>query len=114
MWGNRDGVSGAVNHSRGLFLLLQDAQQDHHRLFFPPSILSLPSFHRLENQVLDLLAQIVPSSSPAILKATGGYLYEEIFAENPLLGPCGALRLFFPSSMQKKNCFQTFLVQRQL
>lgn len=74
MWGNRDGVSGTENHSWDLFLLLQDAQQDHHCLFFPPSILSLLGFHRLENQVLDLVARIVPSSSPAILKTTGEYL----------------------------------------
>lgn len=49
-----------------------------------------------------LPAQIVPPSSPAILKATGGYLYKGIFGDNPLLGPCGALSLFFPSPCNRK------------
>lgn len=78
---------------------------------FPPSILYLLGFHRLKNQVLALLAQIVSTSSLAILKATGGYLYKEIFADNPLPGPCGPLGLFFPSSMQQKSCFQPYLLQ---
>lgn len=64
--GRMDKVSRAEHHFRDLFLLLQEARRDHQCLLFPPSILALLGFHRLQNQVLALLAQIVPPSSPAI------------------------------------------------
>lgn len=106
-------MSRAEHHSGTSFCSLKTLGEVTTGCSFPASVLYLLGFHRLENQVSALLAQIVPPSSPAISKATRGYLYKEIFAENPLLGPCGAPGLFFPSSMQQKSCFQPSLLQRQ-
>lgn len=102
-----DRASWAQHHFRDL---LQDPWRS--LLLALSSIFSLLGFHRLENQVLVLLSQVTPCSSSVILKATGRYLHEEIFAVNPLLSPCGASGLFFPSSILQKSCFPTCLMLR--